>query len=336
MLAVILFDTVPGMPVSSLYALESRIDLYAVVEIDPRRNEFQAERIVSYDDGSTWTGPWMRNATGTFRSSLAGAVTGDSIDSFLVGRGLDNGFYASRVAAPTDFSSVGWARIGSGVFSGKPAVVVHGTTSSTWAAPDGSVSTSYAGVGVRVFGRGSDDRMWWAYSNNGGEKWDMAWDAIGDGRFTSSPAAATSADGKFLAVFGKGNDNRIWWAYSTTGGNAWDMAWSPIGEGVFTSAPAACCSADGKVIHVFGRGKDNRFWRASTNRGTAGWDLAWAPIGEGVFTAQPAAACSWDGKRVHVFGRGNDNRIWQARSFDGGSNWNIAWRKVDNKTFPDI
>ena len=124
------------MPVGSLYALESRIDLYAVVEIDPLRNEFQAERIVSYDDGSTWAGPWMRNATGTFRSSLAGAMTGDSIDSFLVGRGLDNGFYASRMAEPTEFSSVGWARIGSGVFGGKPAVVVHGTSSSTWAAPD--------------------------------------------------------------------------------------------------------------------------------------------------------------------------------------------------------
>ena len=320
---------------SSLYALESRIDLYAAVEINAGHNEFQAERIVSFDDGNTWTGPWMRNTNGTFRSSLAGGMTGDSIDSFLVDEDSTTGSTPPAspgrwiFPAPAGRGSVQRLQRQAGGRCARDKLVKVGGT--RW-----FVSTSYAGVGVRVFGRGADNRIWWAFSNSGGENWDMAWDAIGDEVFTASPAAATSADGSFLAVFGKGNDNRIWWAFSTNGGNAWDMAWSPIGEGVFTSAPAACCSADGKVIHLFGRGKDNRIWRASTSRGTAGWDLAWAAIGKGVFTAQPAAACSWDGKRVHVFGRGKDNRIWQARSSDGGANWNIAWRQVDGKTFPDI
>ena len=61
------FDIVPDVPVSSLYALESRIDLYAAVEINPGHNEFQAERIVSYDDGNTWTGPWMRRGRKPFQ-----------------------------------------------------------------------------------------------------------------------------------------------------------------------------------------------------------------------------------------------------------------------------
>ncbi|UOE43387.1 hypothetical protein [Agromyces larvae] len=322
------------MPVTALYALERRIDVYAAVDVDPSSDRFRTARLASYDDGDTWAPLWVENEVGVFRSSVAGAMTGDSLDTFLVGRGMDNGIYLGRLAEYFDVRTAGWGRIGSGVFEGRPAICVHGTSTTRWT-DQGGQATSYAGVGVRVFGRGTDDRFWWASSSNGADSWDMAWDAIGSGTFSSSPAATTSADGSLVAVFGRGRDDRMWWAFSHNGASSWDMAWDAIGSGTFTSAPAACCSADGRRIHVFGRGGDNRIWWATTSRGTDGWDMAWEPIGEGVFTAQPAACCSWDGRVIHVFGRGTDNRIWQARSNDFGASWNVAWRKISDRCFVD-
>lgn len=324
------------MPMTALYALERRLEVYVAADVNPTTDgPFQAERIVSYDNGETWVDNWVRNKVGTFRSSLAGAMTGDSLDGFLVGRGMDNGCYFTRLQEYYEFTTAGWSRIGSGAFNGKPALCLHGTSKSSWKSLN-NIETSYNGIGVRVFGLGMDKRIWWALSTNGGNSWDMAWDAIGAGKFTSSPAAATSADGTLLTVFAKGTDDKIWWAFSHNGASSWDMAWDSIGTGVFTSAPAACCSADGKRIYVFAKGKDNRIWWAFASKGTAQWDMAWEPIGDGVFNAQPSACCSWDGKIIHLFGRGTDNRIWQARSFDFGQTWNIAWRKINNKMFVDL
>lgn len=323
---------------ASVFALETRLDLFTAADKDPASTgRYMFERLVSYDNGSTWVDNWVRNNVGVWVSSPAACISGDSLDTFLVGRGLDNKFWFARLQEYYEFSNIGFAPIGQGVFTGKPAICSFGNSVSGW--QHGSLhtrETSYAGVGVMVFGKGADSRIWWAYSTNGGNSWDMAWDAIGAGTFVSSPAAACSADGRLVAVFGQGQDNKIWWAYSTSGGASWDMAWAPIGQGLFTSAPAAACSADGKRIYVFGRGQDNKIWWAYASNGVQRWDMAWAPIGEGVFTSMPSASCSWDGRIIHVFGKGQDNRIWHARSNDFGAHWDIAWAKVHSKKFLDI
>jgi hypothetical protein len=120
----------------------------------------------------------------------------------------------------------------------------------------------------------------------------MAWVQIGEGVFTSAPAAVISADGRSLHVFGRGNDNKIWRAFSPDGGANWTLAWAPIGEGVFSSGPAAVVSGDGRSLHVFGRGIEPpppppgsfgdptvpKIWRAFSPDGGAHWTLAWAPI----------------------------------------------------------
>ena len=321
------------MATASLFSLERRLEVFTMADMDPASNdEYQAERIVSYDNGTTWVDNWVRNDVGVFSSSLAASITGDSLDSFLAGRGTDNRFYFARLQEYYDFKSAVWAPIGQGVFNGKPALCSSGNSKSAWKSLD-QAETSYSQVTTMVFGRGTDNGIWWAFSTDGGEVWDMAWDAIGHGKFTSSPAAACSADGKQVAVFGRGQDNRIWWAFSLSGGSSWDMAWDAIGQGKFTSSPAAVCSADGKRIYVFAKGTDNRIWWAFAANGVGNWDMAWQPIGEGVFQSMPSANCSWDGRIIHVFGKGTDNRIWQARSNDFGNNWDILWRKIHPKQF---
>lgn len=323
---------------ASVYSLGMRLELFAISDLNPLNStQFSVERLVSYNNGETWVDNWVKNNVGVFASSVAASITGDSLDTFIVGRGQDNKFWFARLQEYYEFANQGWGPIGQGVFKGKPAICSHGCSKTSWKlGATNSQQTSYTGVRVMVFGRGNDNRIWWAYSNNGGSKWDMAWSAIGSGVFNSSPAAICSANGQLIAAFGKGNDNRIWWAYSTNGAASWQMAWSPIGEGVFNTAPAAVCSADGKRIYVFARGTDNRIWWAYATNGVTKWDMAWKPIGQGVFLSMPSANCSWDGKHIHVFAKGNDNRIWQARSFDYGKSWNIAWRIVHQKQFVDI
>jgi len=323
------------MSTASLFSLERRLEVFAIADVNPLSgNQYKVERIVSYDNGETWVDNWIRNDVGTFSSPLAASITGDNLDSFLVGRGTDNQFWFTRLQEYYEFKNVGWNPIGQGIFTGKPAVCSSGTSKTAWKRLN-TAETSYAGVHVMVFGRGTDARIWWAYSTNGGASWDMAWSAIGQGKFTSSPAATCSADGSLVAVFGKGTDDKMWWAYSMSGGSSWDMAWEPIGDGVFRSDPAAVCSADGKRIYVFARGKDDRIWWAFAANGVQQWDMAWEPIGEGVFLSAPSVSCSWDGRIIHVFGKGTDNRIWQARSHDFGSTWNIAWRTIHPKPFVD-
>ncbi|MEO7144031.1 MAG: hypothetical protein ABI165_11095 [Bryobacteraceae bacterium] len=191
---------------------------------------------------------------------------------------------------------------------------------------------SGSGSIVHVFGRAVDNRFWRAHSTDGGNNWDVAWDAVGPGTFNSAPAAAVSANGQNLHVFGRGLDNKIWRAHSPDGGNNWDVAWAAIEPGVFNSCPAAVISADGQSLHVFGRGLDNRIWRAHSPDGGNNWDVAWAPVADGVFLSSPGAAMSSDGKAIHLFGMGMDHQVWRALSLDGGASWPIAWAPIGGST----
>jgi hypothetical protein len=155
------------------------------------------------------------------------------------------------------------------------------------------------GQHLHAFGRGLDNRIWRAYSADGGNSWSLAWAPIGEGTFLSAPAAAISADGQQLHVFGQGSDNHIWHAHSTDGGNTWVLAWAPIGVGTFISAPAAALSADGRELHVIGEGNDNRVWRAYSPDGGGTFTLAWAPI-----DALPTPGCASSATLSDVFGSG--------------------------------
>jgi hypothetical protein len=322
------------MTVASVYSIGGRIDVYAA---NHTAGLYKPVRIVSFDNGDSWVQNWTQVSTGTFTTMIAGAITGDSLDTVLIGRESDNRYSKTVISEYFKPPAATWTPIGSGIFVSKPAVCIMGVSQTT-GTPGGHTVTNYSEVNVAAFGLGTDDHMYWAYSGDGANSWQAAWAApIGSGVFKSGPAAACSAGGELLAVFAVGTDQHMYWAYSTSLWAAWDAAWAtPIGEGLFTSDPAAACSADGSRIYVFGRGTDNRCYWAYTARGTQGWDMAWQPIGEGVFNSSPSANCSWDGQIIQVFARGTDNRIWQARSQDYGNSWDIAWRPISDAQFVDV
>ncbi|MCA1677644.1 MAG: hypothetical protein LC777_01205 [Actinobacteria bacterium] len=146
------------MSTASLYALDRRLEVYAVSDAFPNAvARFEAERIVSYDNGDTWVDNWIRNETGQFKSSLAGAITGDSLDTVLVGQGADTSFYSGRLQEYYEFRNASWHKIGAGTFTSKPAVCLYGTSKTIWKSL-GNDETSYAGVNVMVVGRGGDSR----------------------------------------------------------------------------------------------------------------------------------------------------------------------------------
>lgn len=230
----------------------------------------------------------------------------------VVGRALNvDGMYISG------FKNNKWSgfkKIGEGVFKSSPAAVMSG---------DGSQ--------IHVFGRGTDDKYWQAYSPDAGNSWTLAWAPVLKGVFTSPPAAAMSADGKSIFLFGKGTDDRIWYAVSGNSGSSW-QGFSPIGSGIFLSGPGAACSADGKIISVFGLGTDRRIWMAQSIDGGNTWAIAWAPVPEGELYSAPAVVCSADGKKWVVVARGKDKRFYRVSSINRGINWS-AWSVFNSGTF---
>lgn len=230
----------------------------------------------------------------------------------VIGRALSvDSMYISR------FKNNKWSnfkKIGDGVFKSSPAAVISG---------DGSQ--------IHVFGRGTDDKYWHAYSPDAGNNWTLAWAPVLQGLFTSPPAAAMSTDGKSIFLFGKGRDDRIWYAVSNNSGGSW-QGFSPIGSGIFLSGPGAACSSDGKVISVFGLGRDRRAWMAQSIDGANTWATAWVPVpGDELYSA-PAVVCSTDGNKWVMVARGKDKRYYQVSSVNRGTNWS-AWSAFNTGTF---
>jgi CubicO group peptidase (beta-lactamase class C family) len=193
-----------------------------------------------------------------------------------------------------------------------------------------AASSSWDGKKIQVLGRGTDQRMWRAWSTDAGATWNF-FEPILNGTFLSGPAVATVTDGKVIHVFGTGTDRRIWRAKSVDGGQSWN-GWDPIGAGKFTSQPAAACSINGSLLYVFGRGTDFRvWWNLSTDDG-ATWQPHWKPIGEGSFSAGPAAACGSAGK-VYVVGRGMDRALWFTASTDPDAGWSPQWQQISDGVF---
>ena len=169
-----------------------------------------------------------------------------------------------------------------------------------------AATTSPDGVHQYIFGRGTDNQIWFGKSADSGASWQGSW-AVPFGTFMTGPAVGVTANGQGLHLVAIGMDRHMYHVTSGDGGKAWSAV-TTIGAGTFTSAPAITVSSDGSLVHVFGRGDDFRIW-TNSSAGT-GWQPHWAPIGQGVFTSGPGAAASTDGSRVHVICRGTDRAIW--------------------------
>lgn len=192
-----------------------------------------------------------------------------------------------------------------------------------------AAGTILSGMTIHLMGRGTDNFIWRAKSDNNGQTW-VGWNPIPNGTFLTGPAVAVASH--IVHVFAVGMDSVMYHSRSTNAGKTFSD-WQPIGAGVFTSAPAAACSHDGKVVHVFGRGTDMRIWRNRSDDFGDDWNAHWQPIGKGIFTSGPAAACSSNGSLVHVAARGTDRLLWTNRGDYMGAEWLPHWRQIPDGVF---
>lgn len=311
-----------------LMALETRIDIVCA------KAGQTLMRTASYDGGQVWHRHWSQfsapvadqgGTAATDQASdygVAMACSGEGRRVYLCGRSKDTSATHDRfchLRRSEDFgnSFTPWTAIGSGEFTGTPAVATSG---------DGRL--------VFVVGRGNDRGIWFARSSDAGQSFELAWARIGVGTFQDfAPAIACDASGRRVHVFGIGDDARAWQATSDDGGNQWALAWAPVLAGTFTSGLAAVCSGDGRRVRLFGRGMDNRLWQAGSDDHGSRW-VGWAPVPAGSnFLSAPAAAVSWDGLRLHLCALGGDRKIWRAFSADGAATYALAWEQVDGAIF---
>ena len=193
-----------------------------------------------------------------------------------------------------------------------------------------AAAASGDGLKIQVLSRGTDNRIWRAWSTNGGSSW-QGFAPILSGTFLSGPAVAMSAGGDIIHAFATGTDSRMYRTRSINGGGTWSE-WQAIGAGVFTSQPAAACSLDGKIVHTFGRGLDRRIWRNVSIHSGSSWQTHWTPIGPDIFTTGPAAACNNSGSTVHVVARGTDRAMWRNVTTDSGADWG-TWQEIPDGSF---
>ena len=251
-------------------------------------------------------------------------------------------------------------------------VSVSAGTWSTWESLSGYLTASPGAVSsadgrIDVFGRGSDNSLWWRHYNN--NAW-SSWESLsGQLATTTGPAVSSQAAGKLdVFVIGSG-DNALW--HRSYNNNAWS-SWESLG-GYLTASPGAVSSADGR-IDVFGRGSDNALWHRSYNNSAwSSWESlsgqlatttgpavssqaagrldvfvigsgdhalwhrsynnnawsSWEFLG-GYLTSSPAAV-SWADGRIDVFARGSDNALWH-RSYNNSA-WS-SWESLSGQLAP--
>jgi CubicO group peptidase (beta-lactamase class C family) len=187
------------------------------------------------------------------------------------------------------------------------------------------------GYPMYLFGRGTDNQIWFAKWPGGRQDWQGSWPAP-FGTFMTGPAVAASSNpqGVGLHLVAIGMDRRMYYVYSANGGQNWSAV-EAIGQGTFTSAPAIAVSNDGTLVYVFGRGDDWRIWY--NWNAEAGWQPHWTPIGEGIFSSGPGATSSKDGTRLHVMGRGMDSDMWHNWTNGAGQPFQPHWNKLSSGSF---
>ena len=193
--------------------------------------------------------------------------------------------------------------------SAQPAVALGGRLIGGPAlafAPPGLLG---AGTPLAVFGRGSDNALWWRHQAASG--WSR-WQSLG-GVITARPSAAGLGPGSpfgSLAVFARGTDGMVW--YRTLGTGGWGR-WAPLPAGN-TAAPFAgrllpgtgpAASGVGTLLLAV-TGADRHAWLFSIT-GTA-TRYGFVDF-SGQTTADPAPV-SVTPASIEVFARGTDSALW--------------------------
>lgn len=185
--------------------------------------------------------------------------------------------------------------------------------------PSGTLPIS----GFAVFGRGTDNALWWRYQTSSG--W-SSWASLG-GVLTSKPTVSIGAAGQpgALSVFARGKDGAVWdrvlTGTSTPGQQSWS-SWANFGGKLLAgTAPAATGNASG--LFVAGVGTDGAIW---VKEQLVSSSMSWSPIG-GKTTADPGIT-SPSPNAVTVFVRGTDNAAWSNEFFGTTPGATAGWHTM--------
>ena len=170
--------------------------------------------------------------------------------------------------------------------------------------------------GIAVFGRGTDNRLWWTHQTDSG--WSR-WASLG-GNLTSKPAVA--ADEYDLLIYARGTDGAVWGRQEDNRAGLW-IGWHKIGGRLLPgTAPAAAYSDNG--IFIAAVGTDHAVWVGEDLVGSAG--IRWHSIG-GRTNSNPGLATPSEGVVV-AFLRGTGNVAWYREFFGQTPGVTAGWHSL--------
>jgi hypothetical protein len=212
----------------------------------------------------------------------AAAETASAV--YLAYTGTDHHVYVRNVAAPAQAAIALGGRL-----IGGPALT---------AVPERVLSS---GPVLAVFGRGTDNALWWRHQTAPGAGW-TNWQSLG-GILTSNPAAPPGMTNQFgaLNVFAGGTSGGIWYRVWATG--RW-QPWTALGGPHLlpgTGPSASPGGPEGGVLAFTGTGRNVLLY------GRTGTENGFADMG-GRTTANPGVTVPLPSGVA--FARGTDNALW--------------------------
>jgi hypothetical protein len=194
--------------------------------------------------------------------------------------------------------------------------------------PPGVLAPSQASDELAVFGRGTDNALWWTHQTASG--W-IRWQSLG-GVLTSKPGAATSEFGDHgkLVVFARGTDSQIW--YRSLGANGWN-AWKAMGGNLLPGTGPAAAYDDNVHLIVAAVGIDKAVWLFAD---FTGFGFAEGVLG-GRTTSDPGLAFvhgtaqAPNARLAVVFVRGTDGALWAKQVSLPVSTVNGAWNSLGGR-----
>ena len=169
----------------------------------------------------------------------------------------------------------------------------------------GGPAVAQTASGLAVFGRGTNNALWWTHQVTGG-KW-SSWQSLG-GIITSKPGAAgpTAGSGPVI-VLARGTDSALWYRMQGSGG--W-TAWRSFGGRLLAgTGPAAADTQDGSFA-VAVTGTDHQVYLF----GPIGMQTYGYVNFGGLSNSSPAITTLPGTAQLIVFARGTDNVMWCRQS----------------------
>lgn len=178
--------------------------------------------------------------------------------------------------------------------------VVNGSVTGLGGRLIGGPAVVQTATGLAVFGRGTDNALWWTHRAASGA-W-SSWHSLG-GVITSQPAAAAGAGFGLgpLVALARGSDGALWYRVQGTTGT-WS-GWRSLG-GVLLPGTGPAAAAPISTLVVAVTGTNHHVWLY----GPLGMQVFGFIDFGGVTSSTPGIAAV--ASQAVVFARGTDNALW--------------------------